>query len=123
MPDHTLVDCHILVVEDEYMLADEIRDVLEEAGAIVLGPAPDVEGALALLASERRIDGAVLDVNLGGEPSYQVADELLRREVPLLFTTGYDPLGMPERYHEVPRCEKPIRVAAICEAIGRVIHD
>jgi CheY-like chemotaxis protein len=122
MADRTLADCHILVVEDEYMLADDLRDELESAGAIVLGPASDVASALALLAAEPQIDGAILDINLAGQTSFAVADELLRREVPFLFTTGYDRHAIPDRYQHLPRCEKPIRTAFIRDAIGRVIH-
>jgi CheY-like chemotaxis protein len=122
MTDRTLAGCRILLVEDEYMLAEDLREEMESAGAIVLGPVPDIEGALALLAEEPRIDGAVLDINLGGVESYPVADELLRRNVPFLFTTGYNRDAIPERYLHVSRCQKPVRVASIRDAIGRVIH-
>lgn len=122
MSDRKLAGCRILVVEDEYMMAEDLREELEEAGAIVLGPTPDIDDALSLLASERRIDGAVLDVNLGGKLSYPLADELLRRGVPLLLTTGYDLHTVPEKYHHLPRCDKPVRAAAVSEAISRLIH-
>jgi CheY-like chemotaxis protein len=122
MPEGTLAECRILVVEDEFMLADDLRNELERAGAVVLGPVPDFKGALALLAGQAHLDGAVLDINLGGETSYPVADELLRREVPFLFTTGYDRLAIPERYQHITRCQKPVRVAVVLDAIRRVIH-
>lgn len=57
----------VLVVEDDYTIADVLCRHLEGAGADVLGPVPDVAGALELLAAEDALDGAVLDVNLGGE--------------------------------------------------------
>lgn len=122
MAERTLSQCRILVVEDEYMLADDLKEELERAGAIVLGPVSDVESALTLLATDIRLDGAVLDINLGGEPSYPIADELLRRAVPFLFTSGYDRDGIPERYRQMPRCEKPVRVSYIRDAIGRIVH-
>lgn len=122
MPDRTLAECHILIVEDEFMLAEDLRDELEEAGAIVLGPTPDVAEALALLADANRVHGAVLDINLAGELSYPIADELLRRGIPFLLTTGYDPSAIPERYRHIAQCPKPVRVTAVREAIGRVIH-
>ena len=56
----------ILLAEDEYFLADEIARALDEMDATVIGPVPDVEGALAALAGAPRVDAAVLDVNLGG---------------------------------------------------------
>ena len=49
MGEPTLRDCHILVVEDEYMLADELRAELDEAGAIVLGPVGTLESALTII--------------------------------------------------------------------------
>jgi len=105
------------------MLADDLRHELEGSGAMVLGPVPDVEGALALLAGESKADGAVLDINLGGEASYRVADELLRCEVPFLFTTGYDRLAIPEWYQHIARCQKPVRVASVRDTVGRIIHE
>ena len=122
MADRTLAGCRILIVEDEFLLADDLSEELATAGAIVLGPTPDVAEALALIGDENRLDGAVLDVNLGGEPSYPVADELTRRGIPFVFTTGYDPNVMPEIYRNIARCQKPVRVTAIRDAIGRVIH-
>lgn len=122
MSSRTLADCRILVVEDEFLLADDLQDELERAGAIVVGPMPDLVGTLTLLAGNVQLDGAVLDINLGGETSYPAADELLRRQVPFLFTTGYDRLAIPERYQHIVRCQKPIRLAVIRDAIGRIIH-
>lgn len=122
MPERTLRGCRILVVEDEYLLADELRTELDEAGAIVLGPAGALDDALALIRSEQEIDGAVLDVNLAGEPVYPAADLLMERQVPLVFTTGYDASALPSRFGQVVRCEKPINMKLIARAIGRVIH-
>lgn len=120
MTDRPLHRCRILVVEDEYLLADEITLKLEDEGAVVLGPAPSVERAMALLEGPVP-DGAVLDVNLGGEEAFPVADVLIARGVPVIFTTGYDANTLPERFVHVPKCEKPINIgrvtAALCEAM------
>jgi len=122
MSDRTLRGCGILVVEDEYLLADELQSELEEAGAIVIGPVGTLEGALALISSGREIDGAILDVNLGGDMAYAAADQLIERGVPFVFTTGYDLSALPPRFAEVVRCEKPINIRKVAQAIGRVIH-
>ncbi len=122
MADPGLNRCRVLVVEDEYMLADELAMELADVGAVVLGPVPSVEQALALLESEARPDGAVLDVNLGGEAVFPLADVLIERGVPLIFTTGYDASALPERFAHVSRCEKPINVARITAALGLAIH-
>lgn len=78
----------VLVLEDEYLLAVEATDTLEELGAIVVGPAHHVDAALALIAQES-IDAALLDVNINGKPSIPVAEVLTARRVPYVFATGY----------------------------------
>lgn len=123
MADHTLRSCRVLVVEDEYMLADELRLELDEVEAIVLGPAGTVEDAQALIEAEQRIDGAILDINLHGEMAFPVADLLHERGVPFVFTTGYDETVIPPRFAKVTRCEKPVNIAKITRAIGRAIHS
>lgn len=114
--------CCILVVEDEYLLADELALELEDAGATVMGPAASVARALALLDTHALPDGAILDVNLGGEQAFPVADVLMTHGIPLVFTTGYDAAAMPERFAGITRCEKPINIARITAALGRAIH-
>ena len=122
MADRPLNHCRILVVEDEYLLADELALELADEGAVVLGPAPSVKRALGLLEGEASLDGAILDLNLGGEPAFPVADALIDRSVPLIFTTGYDAGAIPERFAHIPRCEKPINIGRITAALGKVIH-
>ena len=113
MATPTLCDCHILIVEDEYLLADDLARFLEQEGAIVVGPASCIDSALSLIASEQRIDIALLDVNLGGSAAFSVADVLIERGVPFAFTTGYDGRALPSRFGAVPRLEKPFRVALV----------
>src|SRR5262249_477527 len=79
----------VLVVEDDYLVAMDIVRALERAGAEVIGPAPAVEAALDAL-EQTAPDGAILDINLGGEMAFPVADALLARGVPFVFATGYD---------------------------------
>jgi CheY-like chemotaxis protein len=120
MLERPLRDRIILVVEDEYMLADELRCEIGDAGATVLGPVGTVADALALAKREARIDGAVLDVNLRGEMAFPVADLLIQRGVPFIFTTGYDESVIPDRFANILRCEKPIAVDGIIRALGRM---
>ncbi|MHC9419883.1 response regulator [Sphingomonas citri] len=117
MTDQQLARCRILVVEDEYLLADELAIELSELGATVLGPAPNVLTALRLLNDGGALNGAVLDTNLGGEPAFPVADRLIAKGVPIIFTTGYDAEAMSERFRNVPRCEKPFSIARMTAAM------
>lgn len=112
-----LKDRSILVVEDEYMIADDLRQDLESLGARVIGPVARVSDALDLLESEGALDGAILDVSLGSEKVFPVADELRARGVPFVFSTGYDEWALPDAYKDVPRWEKPVDVARIARAL------
>lgn len=122
MTELSLRNCRILVVEDEYMLADELCTELGDAGAIVLGPAGTVKDALDLILKLPHIDGAVLDVSLRGEMAFPAADRLAERNVPFVFTTGYDGSAIPPRFQHVVRCEKPAEISKITQAIGQAVH-
>lgn len=117
MSEPSLAGRCILVVEDEYFLAIDLERELVEAGAIVVGPVASVEDALALIEREPRLDAAVLDLNLGGEMVFPVADALTMRFVPFLFATGYNARDIPLRYARVTRCEKPIPLGAVARAV------
>lgn len=97
----------VLLVEDEYFIAEDMADQLEAGGAKVLGPVASVDAAIELIEQTERIDWAILDANLLGVKSWPVADALLRRGVRFVFTTGYDSASIPARYAEIVRCEKP----------------
>src|SRR5215217_5369653 len=105
----------LLVVEDDYMIAADVAQRLEEIGAEVVGPAGSIEAALAL------IDAAVLDVNLGTTRSDPVADALRAHNVPFVFVTGYDDVMLPPLYAEVPRCEKPVHIGALTRLLAERI--
>lgn len=82
-------DHSVLVVEDEYLVAHEIVDLLEQWGATIMGTVQSPAQALDLLARETP-DGAVLDINLRGGSAYSVADALEAAGVPFILVTGYD---------------------------------
>lgn len=107
----------LLVVEDEYFLAADLVRALSADGAEVIGPVASVDDALGLLDDTDRLDGAVVDLNLQGEMAFPVADALMQRAIPFVFSTGYDQSAIPARYGEAPRCEKPARVTAIAQAL------
>lgn len=83
----------VLVVEDEFLIAAVLQDMLEDATAVVIGPTVTVADALRLIQTSE-IDAAILDMNLNGQWSDPVAEELTARRIPFVFTTGY---GMNER--------------------------
>ena len=110
----------VLVVEDEYLVAILIEEILESAGCIVMGPIPRLREALDA-AHHDDCDAAVLDVNLAGERINPVADALSERNVPFLFVTGYGASALPSEYAERPLLHKPFRMAELLGALSRVL--
>jgi CheY-like chemotaxis protein len=107
----------VLIVEDEYFLAQDIANHFDGLGAEVLGPAGTVADALRLLKSSG-LDGAVLDINLHGERVYPVADVLRQRRVPFVFASGYGGELEPAAYADVPRCIKPVDFCSLAKTLA-----
>jgi len=120
MDERSVKGHRLLIVEDEYLLADELSRELTRAGAEIVSMVGTCEEALAVLDAESHIDGAILDINLAGEYAYPVADRLMEMQIPFLFATGFDATSIPDRFADITRCEKPIDVAKVIQAIGRV---
>ncbi|MGY2049794.1 response regulator [Methylobacterium sp. JK268] len=99
--------CRILVAEDEYLLADDLAQVLARAGAEVIGPVGTGREALALLAA-RTVDAAILDIGLREADGFAIADLLSLRRIPFVFATGYSRLALPDAYRSAPVFEKPV---------------
>ncbi|HEY5761183.1 MAG TPA: response regulator [Steroidobacter sp.] len=111
-----LTGLRILVVEDDYFIADEICSTLREHGAEVVGPSPNVETGLQLVKSEP-LDCAVLDINLQGNLAFGIASELQRRGTPAIFATGYDMSVLPGEFSGCVRLEKPVNLRALLQAV------
>jgi CheY-like chemotaxis protein len=107
----------VLVVEDEFLIADDIAAAFARVGIETVGPVKTVERALSLIEGAGHLDGAVLDINLQGEMVYPVIDALERRGVPYVFATGYERQDIPARYQGVPRCEKPLDAGQVVNAL------
>ena len=121
MADLRLDGRTILVVEDEFLLADDLAHSLQALGAVVLGPVRTVSAALELIEGQAQLDAALLDVNLGHEKVFAVADVLEARHVPFCFTTGYEPSSIPERFSQVVRFEKPLNADVVTRAVGETL--
>ena len=103
----------VLVVEDMFLIAEDIADQLSEWGCEVVGPNRHVKGALMSIA-ECRIDGALLDVNLDGETSFEIASTLASQDTPFIFMTGYDSEKMfPVEFKSAPKLNKPVIAEAL----------
>ena len=116
-----LVGRRILVVEDEMMIAMLVEDMLAELGCSVVGPAHALEAALNLARTEQGIDAALLDVNLGGQPVFAVADALREKGVPAIFSTGYGDAGLRDVDRGSPVLQKPFRAHDLAKALNEAL--
>jgi DNA-binding response OmpR family regulator len=98
----------VLVVEDEMLLAMLMEDTLADFGCDVVGPVARVADGVGLAQSER-LDGAVLDINIGGAEVFPVACELAKRSIPFVFVSGYTSVKLPKEWEGRPTLQKPFR--------------
>jgi CheY-like chemotaxis protein len=118
-PFGSLKGRQILVVEDEYIVGMAMMEMLEDAGAVAIGPLGRIDEVLAYVEQHAAtIDGVMLDVNLYGHRSYPVADLLSAHGIRFVFTTGYDGGALDEGYRAYPRCQKPCEPEAIIAALS-----
>ena len=112
---------HVLVVEDESLIALLLVDALEDAGALVVGPCYTLEECLRACRSEH-VDAAVLDVDLAGRDVFPAADALRERHVPFLFHTAHaDRHELVGRFGEVPVCRKPVDMDDLIALVVRIV--
>lgn len=104
---------NILIVEDDFFVAEDLACTLAEEGAAIIGPVGSVAEALDTITRCDALDRAVLDVTLRRETVYPVADLLRRRHVPFVFLTGYDKSSLSERFAEEPMMNKPLDPARL----------
>ncbi len=115
----SLRDARVLIVEDAVLLAMELETGLSDAGARIIGPAYELEEAMALL--DQPIDAAVLDANLNGHSVTPVAEALAKRKIPFVFATGYgETLGAPGGF-EAPVIRKPYDVTQVAAALAELL--
>ncbi|GAA3105963.1 response regulator [Rhizobium viscosum] len=112
---------HVLVVEDEYLIALDLVEVLEQHGAIIVGPFSSIAHARAAIEDAAKLDGAVIDINIRGELSFPIADLLRQRQVPFIFTSGYDQVVIPLSLSEVPLVSKPADSSEIVGLLANLI--
>ena len=107
----------VLLVEDEVTISLLMEDMLLDLGCEVVGPAARLHVAKALAETEE-LDLAILDVNVAGEPIYPVVEELSRRGVPFIFSTGYGAAGIEAPYRDRPILQKPFAQADLVRVLA-----
>jgi CheY-like chemotaxis protein len=114
-----LAGLRVLVVEDEMMVSMLIEDMLSDLGCAVVGPAARLDEAMEL-ARTSEVDCAVLDVNLGGQPIFPLADLLRELGRPFAFATGYGDAGIREVDRGTPVLQKPFREGDLARVLGEL---
>jgi DNA-binding response OmpR family regulator len=112
----------VLVVEDEYFLADDIVQALTALGAQAIGPYGDLNEATNAVDRDIAIDAAIMDVNLREELVFPLARTLRARKIPLVFTTGYDRISIDAEFQDVPLWGKPLDVKALTSELTSMIR-
>jgi DNA-binding response OmpR family regulator len=110
----------VLILEDDYHLAMELENAMERAGATVLGPFARSRQALSALQRES-LDCALVDLNLGQGPDFEVPRVLQALGTPFLFVTGYDEPTIPLEFAATKRLEKPVDPQQIATAVAEVL--
>lgn len=110
----------VLVLEDDFYLADDIRSALQGAGATVMGPCSNVNDAIRIIDATPP-HCAILDMNLGNGPNFETARVLKALSIPFVLSTGYDASVIPEDLAERPCLAKPVSGARLISAIAGLV--
>jgi DNA-binding response OmpR family regulator len=112
----------VLIVEDEFIIADEIVSIVEGEGHSIVGPAGTVDEAMAMLANESP-DFAIIDANLRGQSSSPLARRLNELDVPFCICTGYRVEDLRSTFGDVPVVQKPVRARTLLAIINAVLAE
>jgi two-component SAPR family response regulator len=110
----------VLIVEDEWLIADQIADALREGGLGIVGPVGQVAPALDLVRSER-ISVALIDINIDGDRTFRLAEALANASIPFAFLSGYSKADLPQNLRERPLLQKPVDADAVCRCIRSLL--
>ncbi|MBV8394112.1 MAG: response regulator [Alphaproteobacteria bacterium] len=119
LSDAAFAGLKVLIVEDSYLIARQLSDLLAGHGCEVIGPVGRLAAGMAMVEKGTPLDGAVLDVNLNGELCFPIAICLARRKVPFVFLTGYEgKVIVPRDFDGVRLLTKPLDTQQLIEVIA-----
>ena len=111
----------VLLVEDEPLVSMMLADMLSAFGHKVDGPYNRFSDAI-LAAKSNNLQAGILDVNLGGEKTYAVADILTDRKIPFAFVTGYGPDTIVSEFSHAPVLQKQIEAAKLHALLQQIVR-
>jgi two-component sensor histidine kinase/DNA-binding response OmpR family regulator len=114
-------DKRVLLVEDEPLVSMMLADMLSAFGHKVDGPYSRFSDAI-VAAKSNNLQAGILDVNLGGEKTYAVADILANRKIPFAFVTGYGPDAIVSEFSHAPVLQKPIEAAKLHALLQQIVR-
>ena len=110
----------VLVCDDNLLFAEVVAEFLRECGLEPMGPVGRLESAKHM-ARERALDGAILDINLGGRPCFPICAILSARRIPFVFLTGYPGAEIPVEYRGAPLVTKPFEPTEMKEILAHML--
>lgn len=112
----------IFVAEDETLIAMVLEDMLTELGFELACSAPSLSKAMDFVGTSDPIDAAILDIELNDEKSWPIAEALMLRQVPFVFSTGHGPdADVDVRFANAPILEKPFDTAALADVLAQLL--
>lgn len=108
---------HILLVEDEGLIALDLQQVLEGWGCSVMGPVANANAALSLIA-EYWPDAAILDININSGTSEPVGEALRLGGCPFVLLTAYQTVDVSGAFKGAPLLRKPLNEQSLQKALG-----
>lgn len=118
--ERPLAGLRILIVEDEFIVAMELAEEMEQLGATVTASVGTL--AEARQQTVENLDGVLLDVQLGNDKTYELAADLQAAGTPFILTTGFDTAVLPESLQSIPRLSKPFSSVALERMATRVFQ-
>lgn len=113
----------IMIVEDDFLIADEIALTVEDYGGIVIGPVAAVADALAVL-DDTKVDAAILDGNLLDRDITPVAVRLISAKIPVVI---YSAIGVPDElailHPDILAISKPAKIALVVERLAELMKS
>jgi CheY-like chemotaxis protein len=118
----TLAGRRFLIVEDEPVVAMALEDMLLDLGCVIVGPALRLRTAMEF-ATVETFDGAILDINLGCDRSFPVAEILRARGIPFIFATGYGKQGLEAPFEDDTVLAKPYSLASLKLSLSDILRS
>jgi DNA-binding NtrC family response regulator len=109
---------HILIAEDETLVSMLLEEMLADLECTVIGTASNLDEVMSSIGTAERLDVAILDVNLGGQPIEPAVEALKARGTPYLFITGYGAASVNDRFAGAPVLQKPFQMPMLERALA-----